>query len=132
MKSDDLKMLLLIDDEEDLCSILKISIELGGRYRVMTALNGKDGLQIAREHKPALIILDVMMPGIDGIEVLKILKEDQDTIGIPVIMYTAKDDDNTKMRSVTGFCDEFLIKPVDSKPLLEKIDNVLKRKKKAQ
>ena len=122
-----MKTILIIDDEKDFTFFVKANLELTGRYKVIMAQNGKDGLRAAQQNKPALILLDVMMPGMDGLEVLKRLKESEKTMHIPVIILTAKGDDDTKMLAATSFNEDFIVKPVELKLLASKVDSVLAR-----
>ena len=120
--------ILMIDDEKDLCFFVKANLEIVGNYEVLTATSGKEGLRTASWNKPDVILLDVMMPGMDGFEVLKKLKEDVKTSSIPVIMLTAKADDESKMRAAGLYGDDYLIKPVEFKTLKARIDSVLESK----
>jgi len=119
------KTILIIDDEEDFCYFVKKNLEAISNYEIITATKGKKGLQIARKEKPDLILLDIMMPGIDGLEVLKRLKKNENTQNIPVIMLTAKDEDESKIRALGSFCDDYIVKPVENVELKGKIHKVL-------
>ena len=117
--------ILIIDDEEDFCYFVKKNLEAISNYEIITATRGKKGIQIARKKKPDLILLDIMMPGIDGLEVLKRLKKNENTQNIPVIMLTAKDEDESKIKALGSFCDDYIIKPVENVVLKGKIHKVL-------
>jgi len=119
------KKILIIDDEEDFCYFVKKNLEAISNFEVITATKGKKGIQIARKKKPDLILLDIMMPGIDGLEVLKRLKKNENTQNIPVIMLTAKDEDESKVKALGSFCDDYLVKPVENVVLKGKIHSVL-------
>lgn len=119
------KKILIIDDEEDFCYFIKKNLEAISNYKIITATKGKKGIQIARKIKPDLILLDIMMPGIDGFEVLKRLKKSEKTQNIPVIMFTAKDEDQSKIRALGSFCDDYIVKPVENVVLKGKIHKVL-------
>ena len=119
------KKILIIDDEEDFCYFVKKNLEAISNYEIITATKGKKGLQIARKEKPNLILLDIMMPGIDGLEVLKRLKKNENTQNIPVIMLTAKDEDESKIKALGSFCDDYIVKPVENIVLKSKIHKVL-------
>ncbi len=119
------KTILIIDDEEDFCYFVKKNLEAISNYEIITTTKGKKGIQIARKKKPDLILLDIMMPGIDGLEVLKRLKKNENTQNIPVIMLTAKDEDESKIRALGSFCDDYIVKPVENVELKGKIHKVL-------
>jgi len=119
------KTILIIDDEEDFCYFVKKNLEAISNYEVITATKGKKGIQIARKKKPDLILLDIMMPGIDGLEVLKRLKKNENTQNIPVIMLTAKDEDESKIKALGSFCVDYIVKPVENVVLKGKIHKVL-------
>ena len=84
------KKILIIDDEKDFCYFLKANLQLISNYQVLISTKAKKGIKAARKEKPDLILLDILMPRIDGFEVLKRLKESEKTLHIPVIMLTAK------------------------------------------
>jgi len=119
------KKILIIDDEEDFCFFVKQNLEAISNYKIIVANKGKKGIQIARKEKPDLILLDIMMPGIDGFEVLKRLKENEKTQRIPVIMFTARDEDETKIKASGLYCDDYIVKPVENVVLRAKIHKVL-------
>ncbi|MFH1996577.1 MAG: response regulator [Candidatus Omnitrophota bacterium] len=105
------KRILIVDDEKEICSIVKEGLEKIGGFAVDVAHNGKDGIRIAKNAKPDLILLDIRMPGMDGIEVLKRLKEDRATMEIPVVMLTAVADDEVRVKSAELFDEEYITKP---------------------
>lgn len=119
------KKLLLVDDERAFCDIVKENVELRGSYNVHIATNGKEGLKAARTFKPDLIILDIRMPVMDGFKVLEELKKDDTTLGIPVIVMTALDDDASKTKVASLYGDRYLVKPVKVGELLAKIKEIL-------
>ena len=113
------KRILIIDDEEDFTKFIKLNLEQTGQYEVRTENKGEAGITAAREFKPNLIFLDVMMPGVDGGEVCYQLKNNQDTENIPVIFLTAA----VKKEEVDGYTgimggNLFIAKPVDIKKLI--------------
>lgn len=122
----DKKKILIIDDDEDLCLLYKKHIEAMSDFEVNTASDGEDGLALARDSGPSIIILDILMPGMSGLEVLEKLKEDSQTAEIPVIMLSGKDDDALKLKA-THLCDDvYLTKPVEAKELKNKIEDILR------
>ena len=122
------KKILIIDDEKDFCFFVKKNLEAISNYEIITANKGKKGIQIARKEKPDLILLDIMMPGIDGFEVLKRLKANEKTQDISVIMLTAKDEDESKIKASGLYCEDYLVKPVEKLVLRAKIQKVLSLK----
>lgn len=123
------KKILIIDDEKDFCYFVKANLELFGKYVVILETKGKKGIRAALKENPDLILLDIMMPGTDGFEVLKKLKENEKTIHIPVVMLTAKDEDRSKIKSANLFCQDYIVKPVEIKVLKSKIDKILSIRK---
>jgi len=119
------KKILIIDDEKDFCYFVKKNLEAISNYEIVVANKGKKGIQIARKEKPDLILLDIMMPGIDGFEVLKRLKGNEKTQRIPVIMFTAKNEDEAKIKASGLYCDDYIVKPVENVVLRAKIHKVL-------
>ncbi len=119
------RRILIIDDEKDLCFFVRQNLKLLGNYEVIIARNGKEGIRAARVRKPDLILLDIIMPGLDGFEVLKRLKENKKTLFIPVIFLTAKGDEESKLKAVSLYNDDYIVKPFEMRILKSKIDNVL-------
>jgi len=125
-----MKNVLIIDDTIDFCLTVKGYLELSqqGEFKVYIARNGKEGIKAAKKIKPDLILLDVMMPGMDGFEVLKKLKEDPDTMSISVAMLTAKEDEESKLKALRLYDDDYISKTVELPALQEKINEILARK----
>lgn len=123
-----MKKILIIDDEKDFCFFLKQNLELSGGYGVIVATNGKDGIAEAARQKPDLILLDVIMPNMSGFEVLKALKADRVTAGIPVVMLTAVETEETKDRALDLRDEDYVVKPVAISDLKAKVDEVLSRR----
>jgi len=111
------KRILVVDDERHIVRLIQVNLEREG-YQVLTAFDGKDGLQKAKTEKPDLIVLDVMMPYMDGFEVLKNMKADPVTAEIPVIMLTAKAQDADVFRGWSSGVDCYLTKPFNPMELL--------------
>jgi len=122
------KIILLIDDEKDFCELLQTHLEADGDLSLYPALDGKEGIRLANKLKPDLILLDVIMPEMDGFEVLKRLKEDSGLMQIPVIMLSAIDDKATKIRAAQSFDETYITKPFEISELKAKIAEVLKRR----
>jgi DNA-binding response OmpR family regulator len=104
--------ILVIEDEEHIRTILKYNLELDG-FKVCLAEDGLTGLDAARENKPDLILLDWMMPGLDGLQVLSELKQDERTKDIPVFMLTAKSMMAEVGRALYEGADDYITKPFD-------------------
>ena len=118
--------ILVVDDERDIVRLVEYNLLEEG-YRVITAMNGQDALKMATEHRPNLIILDLMLPGMDGREVCKILKKQSETEHIPVIILSAK---ASEVDRVIGFelgCDDYVVKPFNTRELILRVKAVLRR-----
>jgi len=120
--------ILIIDDEADFCKLIKMNLEATSDFKVDCAINGKDGIKLAKKIKPSLILLDIKMPDIDGFEVLKVLREDLKTISLPVVMLSALGDDTSKIKASGLYDDEYITKPIETPVLINKIKEVLKRR----
>lgn len=120
------KKILVIDDNEDM-RIFLLSI-LEKKYRVILAENGNSGLEKAVFHMPHLIVSDVMMPGMSGIELCNLLKDNDNLKHIPLILLTARTDMSLKIDGLKGKADDFLSKPFNSRELLIRIENLLENR----
>lgn len=118
--------ILIVDDEADLLDLIEYNLEKEG-YNVLKAENGQDGIKLARKHNPDLIILDIMMPKMTGIEVCKVLKEDPVLKIRPVIFLTARGDEKTEIEGLEMGADDFLSKPISTSKLVSRIRTVLRR-----
>jgi len=118
--------ILIVDDEEDILELLRYNISKEG-YDVICADNGGKCLASAKTHSPSLIILDLMMPGIDGLDVCKQLKSDSDTKSIPIIMLTAKGTERDILKGFDCGADDYVPKPFSPKELNARIKAVLRR-----
>jgi len=121
----DASHVLIIDDDTDFTQALKVVLAQAG-YRISSAATGEEGLLAVRAQQPDLVILDVMLPGMDGFKVCRELKSDEKTKGIPVIILTAMADkmaeaDYGKAIAVTHQADEYMEKPVEASELLKKV-----------
>ncbi|MBN1884113.1 MAG: response regulator [Candidatus Krumholzibacteriota bacterium] len=116
--------ILVVDDEEHIRRILQFQLEKNG-YRVVTAENGEEALQLVRREQPDLIILDLMMPKIDGFEVCRRIRQDFQTCQIPVIMLTAKSDLPDKIKGLKDGANDYLIKPYSNEEMLLRVGNVI-------
>ena len=118
---------LLIDDEENLCELLKRGLEASGKYEVGFATDGKTGLLMARKGSPDIVLLDVRMPDMSGFDVLRELKSKYPLSEVPVIMLSGLLDEDTKKECNYQYCEEFIDKPVNLRQLTERLDAVLRR-----
>lgn len=116
------KTVLLVDDEPDILQVVGYRLEKAG-YRVMSCANGEDALRMVKEVAPDLVLLDAMMPGIDGFDVCRRLKN-QNSLQ-RVIIYTAKVDGVNAERARDSGADDFTVKTVDLKYILEAIGNLV-------
>jgi DNA-binding response OmpR family regulator len=114
---------LMIDDNADILALLVET--LSDRFTCLTAQNGQQGVDMALEHLPDLVISDVMMPGLTGHEVVKALKQTELTCHIPVILLTAKGDVQSRIEAWSCNADEYLDKPFNPFELISRIDNIL-------
>lgn len=121
--------ILIIDDEEDLTFFVKANLELAGDYEVEVATSGKEGIKFAVSQKFDIILLDIMMPHMDGFDVLESLKKNKKTLSIPVVMLTAKGDDKSKIKAAGLYDEDYIVKPVQIEFLKTKIEEVLLRRK---
>lgn len=111
------KKILVVDDEPQLLEMIQMFLEIKG-FEVIAANNGPEGLTKATAKKPGLILLDIMMPNMDGLEVLRKLKDDAETKNIPVVMLTGKSESKFMFRTQELGAVDYIIKPFDSKELL--------------
>ena len=116
--------ILVVDDEVNITQILEFSIGAEG-YEVVTAANGEEAIDKARREQPDLIILDVMMPKIDGYEACRILKANPLTKGIPVVLLTAKGRDIDKRLGYEVGATDYIIKPFSPNKLVDRIHQLL-------
>lgn len=118
--------ILVVDDDPDLRELVAFKLQRAG-YRVSTADNGIDGLATARADLPALVVLDVLMPGMSGIDVLRELRLAPDTRGIAVIMLTARaQEGDTELAFLEG-ADDYVVKPFSPRELVRRVEAVLTR-----
>ncbi len=119
--------ILVIDDDKDIVRLMVVRLQAEG-YQLFTADNAIDGLAIAMEQKPDLILLDIMMPGMNGFETIEKLKSSPITRPIPLIMITSLTDRASKQRALEAGAEEFLSKPVDRADLIVRVRNLLRLK----
>lgn len=127
MKKEDIKI-LLVDDEPDILEILKYNLSSQG-YQVYTAKNGAEGVEKAKKKNPHLIILDVMMPEMDGIEACEIIRNTKGLENTIITFLTARGEDYSQVAGFDAGADDYITKPIKPKVLLSKIKALLRRLK---
>jgi DNA-binding response OmpR family regulator len=114
------RKILVVDDETELLKALTIRLKTSG-YEVITAQDGQEGLEKAKSLNPDLIVLDILMPKMDGYEVCRLLKFDEKYKSIPIIMLTAKAQDIDKVMGKKVGADDYITKPFETQDLIDKI-----------
>jgi two-component system, OmpR family, alkaline phosphatase synthesis response regulator PhoP len=117
---------LLVDDEQDILDLLRYNLEQEG-YHVLTALNGKDAIKMAKSNRPDLIVLDIMMPGMDGVEVCMQLRQLQEFKNTVITFLTARGEDYSQIAGFEAGADDYITKPVRPKVFVSKVKALLKR-----
>ena len=118
------KKILIIDDEQDIVETIKFMLEVHG-YECLTAFDGEEGLKLAKSAKPDLIILDVMMPKINGFKISRLLKYDNMYKNIPILMLTARSQDEDKAIGEETGANEYITKPFELDYILAKVKEYL-------
>lgn len=118
------KKVLIVDDEQDIVETLKFVIETKG-YECLCAYDGEEGLMLAKQEMPDLIILDVMMPKINGFKISRLLKYDNKYKDIPILMVTARSQDEDKLIGEETGVNEYVTKPFEIDEIMKKIDKYL-------
>ena len=119
-----MKKILIVDDEADIIEILQFVLESNG-YECITAFDGEEGLKLAREANPDLIILDVMMPKMNGYKISRLLKYDAKYKNIPILMLTARSQDTDKALGEETGADEYITKPFQIENIFETVNKYL-------
>jgi two-component system alkaline phosphatase synthesis response regulator PhoP len=117
------KKVLVVDDDVKTVELVKLYLNRDG-YRALTAYNGNDALQIARESRPDLIVLDLMLPGMNGLDVCRVLRAESD---VPIIMLTALTTDNDRLTGLDLGADDYVTKPFSPRELAARVRAVLRR-----
>ncbi|MDD5409309.1 MAG: response regulator [Candidatus Omnitrophica bacterium] len=118
--------ILIVEDEKDIIKMIEYNLKKEG-FKVIDARDGEDALDLALRQYPDLILLDLMLPGIDGLEVCKTLKKDPKTASIPIIMLTAKGQESDKVVGLELGADDYVTKPFSPRELIARIKAVLRR-----
>jgi len=121
------KKILIVDDEADLVETVRFPLEMEG-FNVLVSYNGEDALNKARKESPDLIILDLMLPKLDGYKVCRLLKFDEKYKHIPILMLTAKTQEKDKILGMETGAEEYITKPFEMDYLMEKVKAYLNKK----
>lgn len=120
------KTILVVDDEKDLLDLIEYNLIKEG-FKVLKAENGLKGIEVAKEHKPDLVLLDIMMPKMDGLEAVEIMRKDDDLKRIPIIFLTARSDEKTEIEGLNKGGDDYITKPISTTKLVSRIKAVMRR-----
>ncbi|MDR8394317.1 response regulator transcription factor [Aliifodinibius sp. S!AR15-10] len=122
----DKQTILIVDDEQDLLDLIEYNLKKEG-FDVLKAEDGEEGIEVARQHMPSLVLLDIMMPKMDGLEVVEVMREDEDLKRIPIIFLTARGDEKTEVEGLDKGGDDYITKPISTTKLISRIKAVLRR-----
>lgn len=118
------KRILVAEDNPSVKRLVCYTLERAG-YQVLSASNGVEGLRMAREEKPDLLVLDVMLPGLDGFELCHRLRTDPQTAQLPILIFSAKTQDADLSTGLSLGADDYLIKPADPSEIVKRVANLL-------
>jgi signal transduction histidine kinase/ligand-binding sensor domain-containing protein/DNA-binding response OmpR family regulator len=127
MQGDDIPTLLIVDDSADLRAF--IHDQFGGRFKVLEAVNGADGIEVARRELPDIVVSDLMMPDVDGHSLVRTLRASAETDFLPIILLTAHTGMDQRLTGLEGGADEYLTKPFDMRELSARIDNLIAQRR---
>jgi len=119
---------LIVEDDVDIATVVRYALERNGRYSVRVEHDGAAGLSVAREQLPDLILLDLNLPGMDGMEVCRLIRADPETRDLPIIMLTARVDEGARVAGLELGADDYVSKPFSTKELVARVGAVLRRK----
>ncbi|MGB9697173.1 MAG: response regulator [Ignavibacteria bacterium] len=120
--------ILLVDDEKDIIDLLKYNLEKEKEFTIEVAYDGKEALKKVETFNPDIVLLDIMMPEMNGLEVCKLLKSDAETSHIPIIFLTAKENEIDEILGLELGADDYIQKPISPRKVLARIKTVLRRK----
>ncbi|MBI5748285.1 MAG: response regulator [Nitrospinae bacterium] len=120
--------ILIVDDEEDILTLLEYNLEKAG-FEVISAKDGPEAIELTKKKSPELVILDIMLPSMEGTEVCKVIKRDNTTSHIPIIMLTAKGEEVDRIVGLELGADDYITKPFSPRELVLRVKAVLKRLK---
>jgi two-component system alkaline phosphatase synthesis response regulator PhoP len=118
--------ILVVDDEKDLLDLIEYNLKKEG-FAVLKAENGEEGIKIAKEHKPDLVLMDIMMPKMDGMEAVENMRADDELKSIPIIFLTARSDEKTEVEGLDKGGDDYITKPISTTKLISRIKAVMRR-----
>jgi len=121
------KRILIVEDDPKNLKLVRDLLQVSG-YVTIEATNGKLGVEAAKEQKPALILMDIQMPVMDGLQATRFLKSDEETKKIPIVALTAYAMKGDEERMIEAGCDGYIPKPIDTKSFLEKVSALLQEK----
>jgi phosphate regulon transcriptional regulator PhoB len=125
------RKILIVEDDRDIVEMITYNLRADG-YEVLSAFTGKDGITVARRERPDLIILDVMLPVMDGFEVCRVLKSTEATACVPIIILSAKSQETDKIVGLELGADDYVTKPFSPRELIARIKAVLRRNQERQ
>ncbi|MGZ3882878.1 MAG: response regulator transcription factor [Bacteroidia bacterium] len=118
--------ILLVDDEEDILNFLTYNLKKEG-YEVYAATNGHEGIELAKKHKPDLIVLDVMMPEMDGIETCRLIREHESLKSTLIVFLSARSEDYTQIAGFDSGADDYITKPIKPRVFISRVKALLRR-----
>jgi DNA-binding response OmpR family regulator len=121
-----LAKVLVIDDEKDIVSLLRYHLEKSG-FQCLEGMDGASALRLVREHHPDLLILDLMLPGMDGLEICRQLRQDAATVRLPILMLTAKAEEVDRVVGLEVGADDYVVKPFSPRELVARVRAILRR-----
>ena len=121
--------ILIVDDEEDILELIKFNLK-GEGYNILQAMTGEEAIKIAKQSGPDLMVLDLMLPGIDGLEVTRYLKKNDATANIPIVMLTAKGEESDIVTGLELGANDYISKPFSPRELTARIRAILRRRQK--
>lgn len=120
------KTILVVDDEKDLLDLIEYNLHKEG-FAVLKAENGEEGIEVAKKYKPDLVLLDIMMPKMDGLQAVEIMRQDDTLKRMPIIFLTARSDEKTEVEGLNKGGDDYITKPISTTKLISRIKAVLRR-----
>lgn len=120
------KTILVVDDEKDLLDLIEYNLKKEG-FNVLKAENGEEGIERAKEFHPDLVLMDIMMPMMDGMEAVEKMRKDDELKSIPIIFLTARSDEKTEVEGLNKGGDDYITKPISTTKLISRIKAVLRR-----